>query len=531
MVRMAFNITLLFLAVISVVLFYCFGFDFFHSQSDNTFLTVIVLFLMALYVFLFLLCHCLCSAIIRLESKIVSIDLSQDGNIKLEKRFIPISRLIISINNLIYRVKEKIEFDNRKDYIDSITLLPNKKWVNNNIGQINLTSCILFEVESINGVAERLKYEEYELFIKSLTSVLKNVVGDDAILICISSGKYAIGISADLRIEHFVSKIRTISNIPFDSFSNTIYVDFWFGSSSRLEDRIDVNTLLDDAKLALYEAKRNMVRHIHFDSSIRQNSELEIKEYNRLKNAVIDDQFVPYFQPIVDLDSGVIVGVEALARWVDPDNGVIGPLDFIPLAEDVGLIDEIGLSILKKSLMWFKLNCDSIVNADSFSVHINISIKQLMHVEFVNDVKSIIDALDYKFKNIHFEFTESIYMETKQVMDNLNNLREFGIKFSVDDFGTGYSSFSYLRDIEFASLKIDRTFVCSNNIELLKGMITMGISLGCDVIAEGVETREQCGLLKSMNCKMAQGYLFSPPLPGKEFSELLRSIRKVDIVS
>ncbi|WP_162047951.1 putative bifunctional diguanylate cyclase/phosphodiesterase [Vibrio taketomensis] len=252
---------------------------------------------------------------------------------------------------------------------------------------------------------------------------------------------------------------------------------------------------------------------------MRLNNSEKIRAYNKLKQAVKNDEFIPYFQPIIDLTSGAITGVEALARWNDPERGIVGPYAFIELAEDTGLIDAIGLSIFKKSLRWYQCNQHQLPS--TFCIHVNISIRQLMSSNFVEEIKQLMNDVGYSHRNLCFEFTESIYMESKQVIDNLVGLRELGISFAIDDFGTGYSSFSYLRDLDFSSLKIDKSFVSDDNVEILKAMIKVGRSLGCEVIAEGVETAEQCALLRKLKCPMVQGYLFSKPLPEEEFTEFM----------
>ncbi|WP_434998901.1 putative bifunctional diguanylate cyclase/phosphodiesterase [Vibrio scophthalmi] len=393
----------------------------------------------------------------------------------------------------------------------------------NCLEDINIRAVILFQIDTVNNVAKYLSCKEYDYLMNNVYSVLTKVLGEEVTIVKFGSNKYSLATDEYSKIEHLIWKINSIKEQPFNVSGNEIYLDFWFGSSStKLRHDNEFSQLLDDAKVALYEARRRQHKHVHFSQSLRDDHDNRNKAYSKLKSAVTNCQFIPYFQPIIDLNSGLIVGVESLARWDDPDRGIVAPFEFIPLAEENGLIDLIGLSIFRKSLLWYQYNYDSIINVENFSIHINVSTRQLMNANFSYDVKAILDELNYGYRNICFEITESISMESKQAIDTLFKLHEIGIQFSLDDFGTGYSSFSYLRDIKFSSLKIDRSFVTSDNEELLRAMITMGRALGCKVIAEGVESQEQCDLLMELDCNMAQGFLFSRPLSSSDIMSFIK---------
>ncbi|WP_367971581.1 EAL domain-containing protein [Vibrio scophthalmi] len=492
-------------------------------ENKDYFFMLITFVLFLVWFWFFASYHYLRHSIGLLEMAVISHDVRESVGIKTEIKTLPILELTNSINTMLFRIREKYENQSCENSIENITRLPNINWVGKNSNHVSVEAFVIFEIESINGEIESLKYIEYEVFIREFISALKSVLGEDVLIIYVEQGKYAVGLDSCFRIEHFVDLIKSIGTFPFEVSGNQIYVNFWFGSSAKTDISMRMVDLLDDAKLSLYESKRTMIRHVHFESSMRYNSQLKVSNYNRLKSAILNNEFMPYFQPIIDLETNSVVGAESLARWIDPERGVLGPIEFISLSEDTGLIDLIGLSILRESLIWFKNNAQYVKDANEFSLHVNVSIKQLMNRNFSKDVKDMIFSLGYSYKNVHFEFTESIYMESEMVMNNLNELSDLGIKFSIDDFGTGYSSFSYLRDIKFASLKIDRSFLSSENIEILRAMITMGSSLGCDIISEGVESKEQCDILKELGCKMAQGFYFEKPLSGKEFSEFIEN--------
>ncbi len=456
----------------------------------------------------------------RINAMLLSANISDFKPLAIKTSSSNIIALISSINDLMARYVAEIESITDQSYRDRTTYLPNKLWLNERCEHVRFGALLLIQVESVNNIAESLKFDEYEDFMRAISSALSNTLEQSVVIARVDSDKYALGLEDERNIESIIRQILTLENVTFDICSHAIYVEFLFGISSACEgEKSKASTLLDDAKLGLYEARRSNIKQAHFDSSMRLNNSEKIRAYNKLKQAVKNDEFIPYFQPIIDLTSGAITGVEALARWNDPERGIVGPYAFIELAEDTGLIDAIGLSIFKKSLRWYQCNQHQLPS--TFCIHVNISIRQLMSSNFVEEVKQLMNDVGYSHRNLCFEFTESIYMESKQVIDNLVGLRELGISFAIDDFGTGYSSFSYLRDLDFSSLKIDKSFVSDDNVEILKAMIKVGRSLGCEVIAEGVETAEQCALLRKLKCPMVQGYLFSKPLPEEEFTEFM----------
>ena len=492
----------------------------FISEQYNDLITFTAIALLILvWIWFFIFYHYIIYLIGKLQLSIITYDFNSNKGIDLKTKVGVISDFVDSFNAMIVRMKFKNECNcDYQNYIDEMTRLPNQLWINRKC-DVQLFNCvILIQVDSINHISDSLKNEEYKQFVRDVTSVLINVVGDDGVLIRIEPNKYALFSNSNNLINYFVGKIRTINSVPFTIGDNTLYVDFWFGSAVlAIGEKTKANELLDDAKVALYEAKRSMTRHVKFDCSMRMINFEKIRTYNKLKSAILNDEFIPYFQPIVDLNTGLIIGAEALARWNDPERGIISPIEFIQVAEDNGLIDDIGFAILSKSLTWTQDNINNSNFKSDFKIHINISIRQLMNDDFVNRVRNVLASLNYEFDNVYFEVTESVCIDSRNVIDNIEDLSLLGIKFSIDDFGTGYSSFAYLRDIDFSNLKIDRSFVKVESRELVKAIITMASSLGYEVIAEGVENKGQYEMLKDFGCRFAQGYLFSEPLSADVF--------------
>jgi diguanylate cyclase len=247
---------------------------------------------------------------------------------------------------------------------------------------------------------------------------------------------------------------------------------------------------------------------------------------NKLRLALEKGEFVLHYQPKVDLETGAIVGVEALIRWQSPDKGLVPPLHFIPLLEETGLILPVGRWALTRGARDHRSWVEQRLQPPR--VAINVSAMQLRQRDFVRVVEdAIIDGVAPTA--IDLEITESLVMEDiKENIEKLKAIRELGVNIAVDDFGTGYSSLGYLAQLPVQSLKIDRSFIVKigrdpNAMTLVSTIISLAHSLHLKVIAEGVETEEQAKFLRLLRCDQMQGYLFSKPLPLAEITALLRN--------
>ncbi len=257
----------------------------------------------------------------------------------------------------------------------------------------------------------------------------------------------------------------------------------------------------------------------------------EIKERMQLetylRQSINSDEFKVYYQPIIDSSNFQIIGFEALLRWQHPKLGMISPLKFIPIAEETGLIIELGKYVLqeacKQLYQWQQLFPAS----KSYFMGVNISAKQFAQTNFTKEVKEALRLTQLPPHNLKLEITESIMMNNAEVnITKIKHLNDLGIQFCIDDFGTGYSSLSYLYRFPIDVLKIDRSFIntINNNKEsqdIVEAIIVLAHKLGLKVVAEGVETVEQLTRLKIYNCEQIQGYLFFPPLPVDSIANLL----------
>jgi diguanylate cyclase (GGDEF)-like protein len=289
-----------------------------------------------------------------------------------------------------------------------------------------------------------------------------------------------------------------------------------------------IGQLLIDADLAMYEAKRQGRRGFRFYASSMQKG---IKEWmamrSELERGLSRGEFVLHFQPIVEIETGAIVGAEALIRWMHPERGLVPPLEFIPLAEQTGLIIDIGRWVLAQACTEAAGWAPSEVGGSTPYVTVNVAAPQLQQPGFVQDVRDVLRDTGLPPSRLVVEVTESALIEdTEGNVLKLEQLRDIGVRLAIDDFGTGYSSLSYLRQFNLDILKIDKSFIDalgreSKGSALVAAMVAMGTSLSMEVVAEGIEDSGQLRDLRTLHCDLGQGYLFAKPVPAADLAALL----------
>jgi Amt family ammonium transporter len=275
---------------------------------------------------------------------------------------------------------------------------------------------------------------------------------------------------------------------------------------------------LRDADTAMYRARIRGSPHAVFDASMRARATAALRLENELRRSLHRDELRVHYQPIVDLGTGELRGVEALVRWQHPERGLIQPGEFIPLAEETGLIVPVGRWVLERACM------DARALPAPAILAVNLSGRQLMQPELIEQVKHALSQSGLEPRRLRLELTESMLIESgAAAMDRLEELRRLEVSLCIDDFGTGYSSLSYLHQLPIDGLKIDLSFTKAmatdlRKIKIVESILLLGKGLGIEVVAEGVETAEQAALLRSLGCQRAQGYLFSRPKPFEELS-------------
>lgn len=313
----------------------------------------------------------------------------------------------------------------------------------------------------------------------------------------------------------------------FEILGHELFVTASIGISCFPDDGEKEDLLISNADLAMYQAKKQGRNgYSQFTRGLNEKANRRLSLENSLRHALENTEFIIYYQPKVSLKEKRIIGFEALVRW-QPDPGtIISPLEFIPLAEETGLIVPIGKFVLenacRQAMIWQEAGL-------SLSVAVNLSTVQFRQKDFLASIQSIVSASGLDPHFLELEITESLMMGNEAiVVGYLWELKKMGIKLSVDDFGTGYSSLAYLKQLPIDSLKIDRSFVkeLPDNKEdavIASTIISMAGNLGLTAIAEGVETPEQCNFFMEMGCHQIQGYLVSPPVSASELKKLLES--------
>jgi diguanylate cyclase (GGDEF)-like protein len=327
---------------------------------------------------------------------------------------------------------------------------------------------------------------------------------------------------------------RLIAEIgkPFELDGHQVVVDASVGISIAPNDGTDPDKLLKSADMALYRAKKDgRDSYRFFEPDMDARMQLRRKMELDLRRALTFGEFEVYYQPLITLKTQKISGFEALLRWHHPERGMVPPLEFIPVAEEIGLIGQIGAWVLKRACL------EAATWPDDIHIAVNFSPAQFKHRAVVLDVVAALGASGLPAHRLEVEITETVLLQdTESTIRILDELRNLGVRISMDDFGTGYSSLAYLQKFSFDKIKIDRSFVKNiserpQSIAIIRAVTALSISLGMKTTAEGVETEEELQTLKDEGCTEVQGYLFSKPVPAAQAAQLLQSRKAMKAVA
>jgi diguanylate cyclase len=314
---------------------------------------------------------------------------------------------------------------------------------------------------------------------------------------------------------------------PLSVGGQDIYLNVYIGVSTLSETTRSVEHLINDAETAMMHARRRLNTKLAFyseqmDAKARELLSLE----NGLRTAVENKEIFVVYQPKVEIKTGRIKGAEALVRWMHPEFGLISPVDFIPLAEDTGMIVSIGEWVLREACA--RANEWQTLTGEPFNIAVNVSIRQLYEPDFTHLVEQVIKEAGIPPETLVIEITENMIMEEAESnVIKLRQLRDLGVKLSIDDFGTGYSALNYLQRFSMDQLKIDQSFIrpiksADDHQPIVRALVSLAHDLGMHVVAEGVETKHQLELLANLDCDEFQGYLCSKPVASTAFEQLLR---------
>lgn len=353
------------------------------------------------------------------------------------------------------------------------------------------------------------------------TDTLARFGGDEFAVLLSGISNTAAAISIAERIQ---KELEAAFDLDESSSFTTVSIGIALGSTAydRPED------ILRDADTAMYRAKENgKARYEMFDQGMHAMAITRMRLESDLRQAIERNEFGVHYQPIVALATGRLAGFEALVRWEHPQRGLVGPAEFIPVAEETGLIVQIGRMVLERScrkmVEWQQLT----PSGRSLSLSVNLSARQVSQPDLVDLIGEVLATTRLDPHCLKLEITESVVMENAEAATaTFKQLRKLGVQLSIDDFGTGYSSLSYLHRFPVNYLKIDKSFVGrmsegNDNAEIVRTIVTLARNLGLEVVAEGVETESQSEQLKALGCDYAQGYLFSRAVEASEVPTLL----------
>ena len=438
------------------------------------------------------------------------------------------------------------EYRNQIEYMayhDTLTNLPNRTTFNKRIAEAieqakrydYCMGVLMIDLDHFKSINDTLGHVVGDALLVEAAERLVNVLRAGDSVARLGGDEFSVLIQgvnqspdlAKLDLSKLAAKIVQEMAQPFNVAGQELYVTASIGIAVYPQDTQNVDDLLKYADVAMYAAKKQGRNNYQFFvKELSQHIAQRLLLQTELMHAIEKNEFYLHYQPLVNLDTNEIIGVEALLRWKNATLGDVCPDDFIPLAEELGVITEIGRWVMMRAFE------DAVIinlhRAIPIKVSVNLSARQFLRYDIFSALRYSLSITNCNPAWITLEITESLLLnDSSQVLNVLKNFVDLGLKIAIDDFGTGYSSLSYLNKFPISEVKIDRSFVSDitldeNDAKLVKAVIGMAVSLGKNLIAEGVETQEQADLLKSWGCNIGQGYLFSKPL---SFEQLLLRLK------
>lgn len=442
------------------------------------------------------------------------------------------------------KVKHNEEELMNRAYHDALTKLPNRhlfmdrlEQVVNRAGRKRSKFAVMFiDVDNFKNINDSLGHHIGDILLKEISRRLVHCARDVDTVSRIGGDEFTIILEAVEREEEIgivASRIQKRMAEPYSLDGNELYITVSIGIAMYPENGETAAGLLKNADLAMYHVKEMGRNNFHyFTESLNRKAINRMEMEIQLRKAVKNREMVAHYQPKIDLRSGKIIGMEALARWPKSMERFGGPGEFIPIAEQTGMIIEMDTLIMEKACKFTKeLKGMFKGRAESLKVSVNLSTKNLDSLNILKNLIAIVGDSGLDPKDVELEVTESVIVRNVESAINiLNSLSKHGFSISIDDFGTGYSSLSYLTKFPISMLKIDKSFVDNlatepNARAIAKAIVSMAHGINIQAIAEGVESPEQMEFLRGIGCDQLQGYLFSKPLPEEGMMALIQSGR------
>ena len=428
-------------------------------------------------------------------------------------------------------------------HYDMQTDLPNRMMFNMQLAKKSklalknntLIGLLYIDLDSFKEVNDHHGHSIGDMLITQVAARLKNCVSDSDWIYRLGGDEFAI-LLADFGALGNIEKTAILKSLsaPFHINDLAISITSSIGSSVYPTDTTNIKVLIKNADMAMYAAKRlGKNRFQQFEKSMEESASRKVAISKDLKKAIGNHEFRLFYQPIIDLKSNQIVKAEALIRWQHPDKGLIGPGEFIEIAEETNMIPQIGDWVFKQALEDV-LTLKQAIHPD-FSISLNVSPKQLGANCLIAQWPKLLQEHRIPIDSIGIEITEGVLLDHNKITAKIfNDLRNTGAQFLIDDFGTGYSSLSYLKKLDVDFIKIDKSFVQnlsrhSEDMVLCEAIMVMAHKLGLKVVAEGIETNEQRELLLTMGCDYGQGFLFAKPKPIDEILSEYQGVSKRNV--
>ncbi|HYC41918.1 MAG TPA: EAL domain-containing protein [Noviherbaspirillum sp.] len=427
---------------------------------------------------------------------------------------------------------------------DTLTGLPNRALLNQLVGQA-LTSArrtkghgalLVIELQRFHSIYDTLGHEVGDALLVEVSNRFRHVLRDEDVLARIDGDKFAVALFDIQKREHagiVANKLLTKLDDLFEIEDHNLRIGASIGISIYPEDGMDTAALLryaDAARVRVHDSSTN--GYMFYSPEMNQRAKEHLWFESELRRALAGNQLQLHYQPKVSLRSGRIVGAEALLRWKHPERGMVSPGIFIPVAEETGLILDLGTWVLEEACRQIRQWRDA--GVDVPPVAVNLSSRQF-DGHLPDRIQEVLERHGITPDRIKLEITETLLVRGPDtVIPIMNELAARGLALALDDFGTGYSSLAYLKKFPISTLKIDRAFVIGlpheeNDCAIARAIVTMGQQLRQEIVAEGVETPEQMAFLRDLGCDQLQGYLFSPPVAPGDFERMVRDNKRLNL--
>jgi diguanylate cyclase (GGDEF)-like protein/PAS domain S-box-containing protein len=472
---------------------------------------------------------------------------------KMGRRFITSNRIAIRdqadelryIINVVDDVTERRRADEKIAHLahyDALTDLPNRVLFREQIehelqraGEGEQFALLYIDIDEFKGINDSLGHHVGDELLKAVAKSIRGCIKENDLIARLGGDEFAViqtRVGHKAEVEDFVGRVYDAIRQPYHCLGHQLSTDASIGIALAPRDGTDLDQLIKNADLAMYAAKAQGRRvYRFFEPAMGASAKARLSMEQDLRQAIADRVFELHYQPLVDLRHNVVSGCEALLRWRHPQRGMISPAEFIPIAEDTGLINDLGDWVLRTAC------AEAAKWPDRIRLAVNVSPVQLKSQTLSLKIAGALAASGLEPGRLELEITEAVLIrDDEAALALLHQLREIGVRIALDDFGTGYSSLSYLKRFPFDKIKIDRSFIgdvaeAGTSSTIVQAVVDIAASRNMTTVAEGVETEQQRDMLRALGCTEMQGYLFSAPKPAEQVRQLFEPARSRAVVA